>query len=365
MLRFQSKPCRIRLFRFARKSDTGRTDVLPVVAADHRLDLLAVLDRTGEGDGPTHRRAIALLRSQALDATLRQAVVDPHDARDIRNIQFAVDGELLLEVRADRALVHRQYEHSVVGQQVAIDCLAEAQAVEGRAEGGLVVHAHQRGILLHCLGAHRLGIDLRGRRHVQAFLCLDGVLIVHAEERRLGLVGESEASRAVRFVAHHQVELGQTGRLGASHDIDRLVSREVHGHAVWRLGLGNFGEQLFGARGRRVGEVRDRIVLVVLADLGIGTDRERAQREASFRRPLLQSLREQCNRRNQEQYRAPGSRHLLRYAQAREGLAGTTGHDELAASAVHEASLDIFQGLHLMLSQLFRLRLDDLVGVGQ
>ena len=81
-------------------------------------------------------------------------------------------------------------------------------------------------------------------------------------------------------------------------------------------------------------QVIDRNVFGFLGYLRIRTHREGAHIEAPLRRPFLQRLRKQRDRRNQEQdarLASPIFGHALCEAQRSKRLAGTASHDELAA----------------------------------
>ena len=78
--------------------------------------------------------------------SLRQPVPAADDLGRIVEIQLVVlVGELLLERLGDVLLVHRQHQHLVVGQQVLLDGLAEAEAMQLRAEVLDVVHRSEFG----------------------------------------------------------------------------------------------------------------------------------------------------------------------------------------------------------------------------
>ena len=96
-------------------------------------------------------------------------------------------------------------------------------------------------------------------------------------------------------------------------------------------------------------------ILGLLRHLIIGTHSVTTQIQASLSRPLLQSLRQQRNRRNQKQN--PGFatiflRELLRKPQRGESLAGTTSHNELAPIMNLKTRERLINSRHLVRARL-------------
>ena len=289
MFRLQAQPA-VLLLGLIDEGDPGRAGQATVVTVEHPPHQLTVFDRAGERDRTFQWRTVRHLFPKPLDTAFGQPVVDAHDSRGIGDVQFPIDRETLLKVRPDRSLIDGKHKHPVVGEQLFLDRLTEAEAVEDRAEGGLVVHAHQHRCLLGRLGAHRLRIDFRSRRHVEATIRPDRIPVVHPQKRGFGSGGKGETGGPMRFVADHQIEIGKPRRLGAHHHIDGLIGREVHGQTLWGAGPTNFGKQLLGAGCGRVRQIGDGVVLRQFADLRIGADGESAHRQGPLGRPLLERL---------------------------------------------------------------------------
>ena len=225
--------------------------------------------------------------------------------------------------------------------------------VELGAEYRLFVHAREldRGILR--LRLHGLAEDLRGRCHVEPLVGADLRVIVHAHEVRLILAEHTR--RAVSLIADDQIDRGEAGILGGGDHVHRLVGGEEHREPLGILALRNLSDEVSGLRCRGIGEIGEGEVFGVASDLVVGADREGAHRAVGFGGPLAKRLREQRDRRNQEQYRPTGLNLPLSDPQAREGLAGATGHDELAAIVFGETVEYCPERFDLMGAELLRL----------
>ena len=126
-----------------------------VTSVEQLLDPLGVLDVAGERDGAAHRRGVGLEGVLGL-AALGQPVPAADDLGGVVELELVVVvGELLLEGAGHRLLVDGEHEHLVVGEQVALDGLAEAEPVELRAVELLVVHRGEDRVRLAGLGLAR------------------------------------------------------------------------------------------------------------------------------------------------------------------------------------------------------------------
>ena len=124
-------------------------------------------------------------------AALGQAVPAADELGGVVELELAVVvGQLLLEGPGDGLLVDGEHEHLVVGEQVALDGLAEAEPVELRAVELLVVHRREDGVGLAGLGLGGVVVDPRRRGHVEPLGGRQVVVVVDRHERRLVLAGE-------------------------------------------------------------------------------------------------------------------------------------------------------------------------------
>ncbi len=147
----------------------GVVGVVEVVGVDqvreHPLDQLGVLDGATERHRTLHRQRVH--GEHRLGGTaLGQAVPASDDLGGIIQVEFAVLLELELEGLGNRFLVDRQDEDLVVGQQLAVDGLTEAEAVELGTVEVLVVHRRQDRVRLAGLGLGGVVVDAWGRGHV-------------------------------------------------------------------------------------------------------------------------------------------------------------------------------------------------------
>ena len=167
-----------------------------------------------------------------------------------------------------------------------------------------------------------------------------------------------DARRAVGLVANDQVELREAEPLRLNHDVDRLIGREQNGHPVGRgFAAVHPREELLAIRCRWFGQIDGGLVLSVVvcpssSDPDIGTDRERPDADLGLRHPLPQALRQELNAWHKEEHSPPTAHLLLGDLQAREGLAGTAGHDQLSAIVLGEALDHIRECVTLMRSEL-------------
>lgn len=103
------------------------------------------------------------------------------------------------------------------------------------------------------------------------------------------------------------------------------------------MALAHFRCKALGFRGGRVAQLMredlDSILfsLALLAHVTVGANRKAMQRGCAFLCPLGEGLRQQRQARHQKQDTLALAGLLLGDFQAGEGLAGATGHDELAA----------------------------------
>ncbi len=183
---------------------------------------MRIFDRSGEGDGAPHRLLVTGPRSEILDTAFRECLVDADDASGIVDFEIVVFVlcELLLEFDRDRFLADREYEHSVVGQEIPLDSLAEAEAMEFRTELRHVVHACDLGRGILRFGFDRVSIDFRGGGHVETASSGDVLRVMDAYKVRLVVLGQRHAGGAMGFVANNQVEFRQAGLLRFADHLD-------------------------------------------------------------------------------------------------------------------------------------------------
>ena len=157
-------------------------------------------------------------------------------------------------------------------------------------------------------------------------------------ELRFRALDERDAGRAVGLVANYQVYLAQSLLLGGDDDIQRLVGTENHRPVPVGAAIVDVGDELF----RRGGGRADQIVggdfvgvlvptLLLLPGLWIGADGVYPHGHRSVVAPFADGLGDQRDRRGQEQDGAAGRHLLLGYAERGVRLAGSAGHDQLAA----------------------------------
>ena len=318
-----------------------RRDVLRADLVDLRAHLL--LDDLAERDGALHRLRVA--RQLLGEPLLREGFPAADDLRRVVDAQRVVAVlEQLLDAAADVRGLDGEDEHLVVDEQAALHGLGERQDVQVRPVHRFVVHRAERDVVLLRGLLRGLAEDARRGRHVEALVPADERGVVHLHEVALVLVVERRARRAVRLVAHDEIERGQAVLvLRVVHDVDRVVRREHHGHVVGRvLGL-HLPRQARAARRRRVGElVHERlhdvvVLLALLADVAVRADREAPERRRALLRPLRQRLRQEREARQEEEHALARARDALGDLQAGERLARAARHDELAAVVLREA----------------------------
>ena len=141
------------------------------------------------------------------------------------------------------ALVHAYHEHPVVRDEFSLDCLHEAHFVEHRAEHRLVVHRVRVATSAESFASALLDLATlalcehawRGRL-IQALGRRDVLVAVdHHECRRVGILRRgADASGAMRFVAHDQIELnfGNGLRQNLRQHRNRLVGAEPDMHRL-------------------------------------------------------------------------------------------------------------------------------------
>ncbi len=148
---------------------------------------------------------------------------------------------------------------------------------------------------------------------------------------RFGFVFQREAGSPMGFVADHQVKIRQIpGPLRFNDDINGLVRRKDHFPTVVSGFLNSVGQPI-RTRGRGVGEFCCSHILVFLPDLAIRTDHKGIKRLLGLICPFPKGLGYQSDRRGQKQRQPVIRDHTLHDVKTGKGLAGTTGHNELAA----------------------------------
>ena len=146
---------------------------------------LAGADVCSEGHGGLHRGevvTIEVVRGQGVPEPLRQPVPAPDELGGVLELDLARLGKLALERLGDEALVDLEDEDLVVGEEVFLDGLAEAQPVQDGAIEALVIHRDEHGIR-----GGRLLLDLRVEepgcgRHVEALRGLDVTVVMDPDE---------------------------------------------------------------------------------------------------------------------------------------------------------------------------------------
>ena len=303
------------------------------------LELLGVRDRGGEGDRGLHRDRVVLREGLAAGVAFGESVQAADDPRCVVELELVVlVGELALEGGSDGLLVHGQDQHLVVGEKISIDGLPEADAVQLGAVDLLVVHRRDHRARRCGLRLRRVGVHARRGRHVETLGGGNVLVVVDPGEVRFVRVGERDARRPVRLVADHEVEAAEAGLLRGRDHRDRLIGREDDPHLLGLRPLRVLQQLLrVGGRGQEQVVRREVLALAPPAGLLVGAHCEREQRNAGIRGPFLEGLGQQGDRREEDQHGPPCADQLLGDAEARVGLTGPTGHDQLAAVDLLEA----------------------------
>ena len=314
------------------------------------------LDVLGERDRPPHRGEVDPLHPVGQDRAepLGETVPAAYELGGVAELDLAGGAELLLEVRGDEVLVDLEDEHLVVGQQVALDRLPEAEPVQHRAVDALVVHRGEDGLVGACLVFGVRIEQARRRRHVKTFVAGQVGVVVDPDEVRLVRVGEGDAGGAVGLVADDEVKGGHALGLRAGDDVDRVVGGEHDGELVVLGALGDLPREDLGVGGGGIDQVVDQQVLrgVRLADLHVRAHGIRTEGQLGLLLPLAQALVEELDRGDEEQHRGrlglAAGRELLGDLERGEGLAGAARHDQLAAVARRQTLPDGLAGLALV-----------------
>lgn len=140
---------------------------------------------------------------------------------------------------------HGEDEDLVVGEQLVLDGLAEADAVDLVAVHRAVVHRAEDGGVLLGAFLRLVGIEARRGGHVDTAHGAQEVVVVDPDKSALGLVLERNARGAVRLVADDHIERaeGVAGLLeqlllGPRNDFDGLVGREDDGQPLGIVSAG-------------------------------------------------------------------------------------------------------------------------------
>ena len=226
-----------------------------------------------------HRRALILREDLRIGLGQRPPAAD-HQRRVVDLEAFLEIASVIGQDLRGQVLGNGQHHHPVVGKQAALDGIGKADLVEDRPVELFVVHRAEGRGQFAGPGAGALGVDLRGRGHIEAPIGPDAAIAVNPGEVRLLLARKDRSRRAVRLVADRQVEPGQAAvPLGAFENRGGLVGGEDHGHLLRIIRPGP-RRQFFGIGGGRPGEVQrvhvDAVVwaFLSLADLAVRADRE-------------------------------------------------------------------------------------------
>ena len=179
--------------------------------------LLRELDRLGEGHRPAHRldvfgeRLFLTVLADRHQALLGEPLPAPDDLGrevDVDRL-FLVQAVGVVEVVGE--LGHLVFtdgddQHLVLGEQIELDGLAKAEAVERGTEGLLVIHREKHRIGVVRLGFRGLGVDPRRGRHVQPLGADDVLVVMNLHELRRALARQRQAGRAVSLVTDDQIE---------------------------------------------------------------------------------------------------------------------------------------------------------------
>lgn len=312
-----------------------------------------VRDGPGKGDGALHRRRVVAEAGAVGEGAraLGQGVPAADDLRRVIQVELGLPArQSRLQRPGDDALVDDEDQDLVVGEQALLDGLAEPEAVELRPVQLLVVHRGDGRVLVLRLLLGLIAVDARRRGHVQPAVPAEVAVVVHADERRLIRPGQDDAGRPMRLVADNQVEPPEALLLGRRDGVNRLVRGQHDRHARADIDAAHLGDEpRWARRGGQREVVRGQIPVValgpLLADLRVGADREGPHRDGRLMGPFPQRLRQQRDRRDQEQDTGPLPLISLRALpleplgdlQAREGLARAAGHDEPDPVMVREA----------------------------
>ena len=137
----------------------------------------------------------------------------------------------------------------------------------------------------------------------------------------------------MRLIADNQVKRFEAILLGIMNRSERLIGRKNNREPLSAFTMTEALADILAIGRNRDFQIIGGNILGLLRHLIIGTHSVTTQIQASLSCPLLQSLGQQRNRRNQKQN--PGLttfflRKLLRKPQRRKSLAGATSHNELA-----------------------------------
>jgi len=323
-------------------------------------------DALAEGHGAAHGSGVGGLDCAVVaDDPLGEGVDAADELGGVVGVDFVVlVGDHVLDGGGNVAVAQGEDHDFVVGEQVALDCFPEADAVDFCAVELLVIHGAEDGF---GFGGFALAVVA-----VEAFGCLDVGVVVDFGEGGFVFVfggGEFDAGGAMGFVADDKVEgaesaaTGEEPFLGLGDDINGLVGGEDDGQPCGGVGAAfqfqelvvDGGDVGWGGQGQvyDAGEIGVFVSGLTLGDFGIGADADGVDGVGGVGAPFPQGLAQKGDGRDKKEDEAGAVGFVFGNAQGCEGFAGSAGHDEFAPVGCTVVGVGLFQGGALVFKESF------------